>query len=155
MIATKNTYILILLIAVVFAASQIVPWLRTVGIALDVTFLALLFIDYQLTPRPKLLSATREIADRYPLAGTNDVTITIFNHGTAKMKCLVKDDFPPLLNADVQQFEFELPAEGYSKLVYAVAPNRRGCYQFDNINVRYRSYLGLSWRQVGSKQNAK
>ena len=151
MIATKYTYLMLIVIAAVFALSQVLPWLRTAGLALDFTFLILLVVDYQLTARPKLISATRDIAERLSVGRANDVTIKVFNQGTSKMLCMVKDDYPTSLNADVGEFVFELPANGLSTLRYTVLPRRRGSYQFDNINIRYRSFLGFLWRQVKVK----
>jgi len=150
-IATKYTYLMLIVIAAVFALSQVLPWLRTAGLALDFTFLILLVVDYQLTARPKLISATRDIAERLSVGRANDVTIKVFNQGTSKMLCMVKDDYPTSLNADVGEFVFELPANGLSTLRYTVLPRRRGSYQFDNINIRYRSFLGFLWRQVKVK----
>ncbi len=51
-----------------------------VGIGLDFTFLVLLVVDFQLTPRPRLLSATREVMERLSIGRTNEVTISCGQH---------------------------------------------------------------------------
>ncbi|HEY9720172.1 MAG TPA: DUF58 domain-containing protein [Trichormus sp.] len=151
MIATKQTYLMLIVIAAVLALSQWVPWLQTIGLGLDLAFLILLIIDFRTTPQPRLLSGTRDVQDRLSVGRSNQVTLKIFNNSTSKMLCQVKDDYPPALNADVAEFDFELPANGLSTLQYTVLPRRRGSYQFDNINIRYRSNLGFLWRQVKVK----
>jgi uncharacterized protein (DUF58 family) len=149
--ASRSTYIILLSIAVVLAASAWLPVLRLVAIALDCTVLVLFIIDYQLTPRPNLISATREVTERLSIGRANDVTLKIINTGTSRLKCRVRDDFPPGLNADVREFEFELPPAGQSLLRYTLLPTRRGAYDFGDMTIRYLSFLGLSWRQTKVK----
>ncbi|HEY9772270.1 MAG TPA: DUF58 domain-containing protein [Planktothrix sp.] len=154
MIAAKNTYILLIAIAAVFILSQVQPFFRTLGLALDFAVLVLVIIDFQLTQRPFFLSAERDVADRLSIGRTNEVVLKIFNNGSMPLKCRVKDEYPPQLTTDVREFDFELPSNGFSVLKYALFPNRRGAYEFGAINIRYRSFLGLLWRQVKIKPEA-
>jgi uncharacterized protein (DUF58 family) len=111
----------------------------------------LAIIDFQLTSRPKLISATREVTERLSIGRSNEVVIRVFNAGTSQLRCRAKDDFPPQLDADADQFIFDLPPNGASLLRYNLIPTRRGACQFGDINIRYRSFLGLMWRQARIK----
>lgn len=147
MIATKTTYLMLGAIAFVFAFSTLVPILRPLGIALDFTVLVVLLLDFQLTPRPHLISASREVADRLSIGRQNEVVLKIINSGAGDLRCLVKDDYPAKLEADAKLFELTLPAQGFSILKYNLSPKRRGPYVFGNISIRYKSFLGTMWRQ--------
>ncbi|HEY9715756.1 MAG TPA: DUF58 domain-containing protein, partial [Chroococcales cyanobacterium] len=148
MIATKATYSVIFAIAVIFGLTALWPAFRLVGIALDITLVVLLILDYQLTPRPRLLSATRELADRLSIGRPNEVTLRIVNSSASKLACRVRDDYPVQLNADVREFEFEIAPGSVSILKYTLMPARRGAYEFGQVNVRYRSFLGFLWREA-------
>lgn len=148
MIATRSTFILLSVGVVIFALTQWWPYLRIIGAVYDIAILLLLIADYQLTPRPHLVSAIRDIAERLSIGRENPVTLQIYNSGALSLHCLVRDDIPGELKADVQFFEFDAPENGVTTLNYSVTPQRRGAYEFKNINIRYRSFLGLFWRQV-------
>lgn len=148
MIASRLTYILLILAAVLFACSHWMPILRNAAFVFDGIILFILFIDYQLTQRPKFLSATREVTDRLSIGRQNEVTLSVVNQGQGTLKVRVKDDYPSNLDSDVAEFDFTLLPESQSTLEYNLTPTRRGLYQFGNINIRYLSFLGLFWRQM-------
>lgn len=129
--------------------------MRNVGFALDCTLLLLLFIDFQLTPRPKLISATREVTDRLSIGRGNEVTLKIINASSSRLNCLVRDDYPSQLETDVREFAFVLGANAMSTLKYSLVPRRRGSCEFGDINVRYKSFLGLLWREAKIKSPKK
>ncbi|HEY9712031.1 MAG TPA: DUF58 domain-containing protein [Chroococcales cyanobacterium] len=148
MIATRLTYLLLALAAVLLGLSQFYPLLKNFGLVLDIVLAIFVVIDYQLTIRPSFIIGSRELSDRLSIGRENSITLKILNQGAQPISCLVKDDYPRNLEADVALFAFRLPALGESTLTYSVRPKRRGAYQFGDINLRYKSRLGLFWRQV-------
>ncbi len=135
------------MVMIPFALSHFYLWMQTLGAALDVGFLVLLLLDFQLTQRPSLITASRLVSDRLSIGRTNEVSLKIGNSGLSKLDVRLKDDHPEGLEADVEEFEFQLPANSVSTLNYNISARRRGSYKFGNITVRYRSFLGLFWRQ--------
>jgi uncharacterized protein (DUF58 family) len=148
MTATRKLYILLLMATLPLALSQWWPALRPSGIVIDAIILMLLIVDYQLTPRPWLITATRKVTDRLSIGRQNPVKLTILNQGNTAIKCYVKDDYPSNIESDVSQFQLQLPAAGLSNISYNLLPRRRGAYKFGKISIRYLSFLGLIWREV-------
>jgi uncharacterized protein (DUF58 family) len=147
MIFTKLTFQILVLAALLLVASEWLPIMKPLAYVIDLLLLLAVVIDFQLTLRPNLITATREVAERLSIGRTNSVTIRISNAGVNSVSCLVRDDYPENLPADVREFAFQLPASGFSQLDYNLTPARRGIYQFGHVNIRYLSYLGLFWRQ--------
>lgn len=148
MTASKLTYILLTVAAGIFCAANWFAPLKTAAYAVDVIVLVLLIVDYQLTLDKKFVSASRQVADRLSIGRENAVELRILNEGGMPLKCRVRDDFPPELQSDVREFEFELPANRVSTLTYHLLPKRRGSYAFGLINIRFQSYLKLFWHEV-------
>lgn len=148
MIAGRNLYILLFLASIPFALSKWWAEARTLGIVIDSVILLIVLLDYHLTPRPGLLTATREVSDRLSVGRPNLVKLSILNQGVAELKCRVKDDYPNAMESDVSVFSFDLPAAQVSILQYNLLPRRRGLYKFGNINIRYLSFLGMTWREL-------
>jgi uncharacterized protein (DUF58 family) len=147
MIFSKLTFQTLVLAALLLAASEWLPVMKPLAYVIDLILLLAVAIDYQLTLRPNLITATREVTERLSIGRANSVTIRISNAGANAVSCLVRDDYPEYLPADVREFAFQLPASGFSQLDYTLTPTRRGVYQFGHVNIRYLSYLGLFWRQ--------
>ncbi|MDR3614289.1 MAG: DUF58 domain-containing protein [Candidatus Obscuribacterales bacterium] len=148
MIFSKRTYFVLILAALLLAVSAWVSVLKTIAIVIDVLFAILLFVDFQITTRPTLINGTREIADRLSIGRDNNVKISVTSLGTAPLDCLARDEFPENMGSDVREFVFRIQPGQVSHLDYNVLPNRRGAYNFGDINVRYRSAFGLFYHQV-------
>jgi uncharacterized protein (DUF58 family) len=151
MIASKRLYVLLVLGVMPLLLSERFASTHLVGIIYDAVILLLLLLDWQLTPKTQLIEATRDVSDRLSIGRLNSVFIFIRNRGRSKLECRLKDEFPQLLKSSVQEFRFPLPAEETVRLEYALKPQRRGLYKFENISIRYLSFLGLFWRQLKVK----
>ncbi len=147
MIASGRLYLLLVIAVLPFALSGLWPLAKTLGVFFDALIAILVLIDFNRTPKPIFVSASREVSDRLSIGRSNRVSLIVTNGSGSKLKCVVKDDFPRALKADTEQFEFELPPNAASALEYNVRPRRRGAYAFGNITVRYLSSFGLIWRQ--------
>jgi uncharacterized protein (DUF58 family) len=128
LIFSRLTFIILGAIALLFAGAAWVPPLTNLAWAADLLLLLLFIIDLNLTQSAKLLSASREVNERLSIGRTNPISIRITNTGTATLNCLQPG--------------------GMSVIEYNITPNRRGAYKLGNFTVRYRSVIGLFWRQV-------
>lgn len=148
MIGAKLLYLLLALAMIPFALSGFNSAFATFGWAYDVVLLTLLVIDFQLTQRPNLLGVSRMVDDRLSIGRTNSVIINVTNNGASLLTVRLKDDYPQNVESDTEEFEFKIGTQSVSTLEYRLTPRRRGSYKFGNLTVRYKSFLGLFWRQA-------
>jgi len=157
MIASRRLYAILLVVAAIFSASAIWPVAMRVGLFCDALIICLLIADHMLTPRPGTVTGEREAAERLSIGRSNLVELSVNNTSSRNLTLQVRDDGPSALKVEPDRFEFKLEPASIANLKYWILPNRRGTYEFGNIYVRYKSALGLYWRQLrcGQKQNFK
>ncbi len=142
MTASQRFYLLAILAIAPLAAAAWWPELAKIGLVLDVLLLVAVLIDRQLTPPASQLSASREVDARLSIGRENDVVLTLSNNGALALDCLVRDDAPEIAGAGAT-LHARLEPQSTVKISYRLSPKRRGAYKFGNINLRYRSKLGL------------
>lgn len=147
MIATSRLYLLLLLGGVLFALSPVWNEFARLGFTLDFVLLVALFVDFALTQRPFLISAERDVSDRLSIGRVNEVLIRIQNSGNSNLLLRLRDGIPDTLGPERREFEFNLSAGGDGLIRYSIFPTRRGLYRLGDIYLRYKSFLGLFWRQ--------
>lgn len=150
-IASRRLYLLLFLGAVIFALTYAIEGAKTFGLVFDALILVAVAVDFQLTARPRLISASRENQDRLSIGRVNEVLLFVHNKSSADLKVSVRDDCPLNLNANLDEFECTIKSGEQATLKYEVTPRRRGLYKFGDIHVRYLSFLGLFYRQSTSK----
>jgi uncharacterized protein (DUF58 family) len=148
MIFSRRTYLILIISALLLVISAWFNVLKASAIGIDILFAILLFVDYQITTRPNLINGTREIADRLSIGRKNNVKINVTSMGTVPLDCLARDEFPENMNSDVREFVFRIEPGQVSQLDYNVSPNRRGAYDFGDVNIRYLSAFGLFYHQA-------
>jgi uncharacterized protein (DUF58 family) len=147
-IFSKVTFAILAAIAAVYALSAWLPILKQLALGADLLLLFTFIVDLQFTQRPSQLSSSREINERLSIGRKNLVTVRVSNTGSASLKCVAKDDYPEVMDADYRDFRFDLLPSGQAVLDYNLTPRRRGAYHLGNVTVRYRSQFHLFWRQV-------
>jgi uncharacterized protein (DUF58 family) len=148
MIAARRLYLLLVLVAVIFALSYRWQTFKYYAIAADALIILLLLIDLKVTVRPNLLSAVRLVADRLSIGRQNRIRLLIRNASAKALLCRVQDVYSSRLEPQPQIVQFKLAAAAEVEIDYAISPRRRGLYKFGRLFVRYRSLLGLFWWQV-------
>ncbi len=151
LIASRRLYLLLVIGVAIFAAAYAFESARTLGFVFDVLILVAVAVDFQLTPRPHLISATRENQDRLSIGRVNEVVLYVHNKSALDLKVRVKDDCPLTINPSLEEFACTVKSAEQVILKYTVTPKRRGLYKFGDIHVRYLSFLGLFYRQSTSK----
>ena len=148
LIFSRLTFIILGIIAFLFAGAAWLPVLTNLALAADLLLLLLFIVDLILTQSPKLLSASREVNERLSIGRTNPISIRVSNTGSAVLHCIGRDDYPEGMEIDFKDFVFDLQPAGMSVIEYNITPNRRGAYKLGHFTLRYRSVIGLFWRQV-------
>ncbi len=124
------------------------PVLKQLAIVCDVLLLLLFIADLSFTQSAKSITATRDVNERLSIGRKNNVSIRVTNTGTKKLQCVARDDYPEAMEVDFKNFVFTLQPSEMTVVEYNLTPNRRGAYHLGNFTVRYKSALGLFWRQV-------
>ena len=148
MTASKNLYILMSVACVLFLLAFRFPVASLIAGLIDAALLLGIIVDYYLTVPGKLLSVHRIVAERLSIGRDNEVQIEIFSQAREPLNLLLRDSFPQEIDADVQEFDFELAPNSKATLQYFLKPVRRGAFEFNEITIRYKSKLRLFWRQV-------
>ncbi|MBA2447831.1 MAG: DUF58 domain-containing protein [Chloroflexi bacterium] len=119
---------------------------------------AVLALDARLTPRPDRFGVRRELADRLSLGAENGVEIVVRNLGSRLARLRVRDELPSAFDGSggfdgkggsprASILEGMARPGGVARLGYTVTPPLRGDFRFGRVVLRYRSALGLFWRQ--------
>lgn len=131
--------------------TQYASELTKIGLGLDILLAIALVIEYQITPKQNLITAERQVEERLSIGRDNKVSLEIRYAGKAPLQCEIKDDAPAGVDFDsarAQVFRTILkPEEGVS-ISYILHPRKRGSYSFGKLNIRYKSLLGLTWKEA-------
>ncbi len=103
-IASRRLYLLLSLGAVIFALTYFIEGAKTFGLICDILILVAVAVDFQLTARPHLISASRESQDRLSIGRVNEVLLFVHNKSNTDLKVRVRDDCPRNLNANLDEF---------------------------------------------------
>lgn len=151
MIASRKLYLFLAFAIIPFICSHWFNGLIKVGVALDLILLIFCVVDYALTARPPLLLCERDVSPRLSIGRKNKVVLKITNRGETALHCHVRDSASPLLSPDLDKFDIRLNAASTTFLRYELFPTKRGAYEFGDIYIRYKSFLGFFWRQKIAK----
>jgi len=90
------------------------------------------------------IEVSREEIQKLSVGRDNSIALKI----TSKNKAIarIRDAYPSEFQVDKDTVEIELPANSVSEQTYIIYPDRRGEYEWGNIQVRQLGKLGLAWR---------
>jgi len=115
----------------------------------DVALVLAAAADYLLSERPGAYRIEREMEERFAMGAENEVTIRIANRSRRKVTFIVKDEYPPQMElVTPREAQLTVPAGRSRAWRYSLLPTARGKYEFGNTVLRFRTRLGLLWRQL-------
>ncbi|MCI0486026.1 MAG: DUF58 domain-containing protein [Blastocatellia bacterium] len=121
----------------------------TLIILYDVALITFAVIDYIVSESASSFQVEREMEDRFAMGAENRVTIKITNRAPRPVTFRIKDEYPPDMELlSPREVYLTVPAGRSRMWSYNLLPTMRGSYSFGNTAVRFRSRLGLLWRQV-------
>lgn len=128
-------------------------WMNPVAayftIAYDVALIVFAATDYLLSEKASDFRVERELEDRFSMGAENEVTIKIVNRSRRAVTFVVKDEYPDkmeMLNS--REVRLTVPRGRSRTWTYSLLPTARGSYGFGDTALRFRTPLGLLWRQV-------
>ncbi|MFL6215184.1 MAG: DUF58 domain-containing protein [Blastocatellia bacterium] len=115
----------------------------------DVALFAAAAVDYFISEKPSAFRITRGVEDRFSMGAQNDVEIKITNRARRKVTFIIKDEYPPPMElAEPREVRLTVTPNRTRAWRYRVIPTARGSFEFGNTALRYRTRLGLLWKQV-------
>lgn len=109
--------------------------------------LGLLFADVALSPKRQHFDVSRRCDNKLSLAADNPIQLRVYHGRRHTVAVALRDEFPVSFQTDHWKLTGMAAPQTELVLTYHLKPLRRGDYQFGDINLRYRSRLGLIVRQ--------
>ncbi len=148
MIPTPRLLILLLLGAVLVAGASFAVPLTWVAVLYFIALLGLVIADYAISTRPEQLGVERLNEAKLSLGTPNLIALRLHNQSPRAVRLKLRDEYPYQLRADADVLDGTLPPLGDAELRYHLTPLQRGDYRFGDVNLRWRSTLGLFQRQA-------
>lgn len=133
----------LLVIGVAFA-----PVLLWLALAYLVLVGVLVGADYIVTTKPEAIEVERINDTKLSLGADNLITVLLANRGSRALNIQLRDEYPYQFQSDTVILSCALAPYDIYEARYHVRPLQRGDYQFGDVNIRYRSTLGMFVRQV-------
>ena len=122
----------------------------------DVMLLGLALADYFMAERESAFRVERQMEDRFSMGADNHVNVKVTSRTRRPVMLHVKDEYPPKMELLSPREAVLLLAPMQSAAVsYSLMASARGDYDFGNTVVRFRSPLGLVWKQISYPTAAK
>lgn len=126
-------------------------------IGYDVLLLALAFVDYKLTEKESQLKVRRVMPRRFMIGEENEVQLHIMvkiaRRRSRAPVFKIKDEYPPELELRGERLlaaktRRSRSGEAEAIIGYKLYAASRGDYSFGNVSLRWRSPLGLVFKQI-------
>ena len=115
----------------------------------DALVIAVAAIDYFTSERARSFKVERDMEDRFSMGAENPVTIKITNGSRRKVTFIVKDEYPPAMKLlEPREAKLTVPAGRFRTWSYNLLPTSRGSFGFGSTALRFRTRLGLLWKQL-------
>jgi uncharacterized protein (DUF58 family) len=121
---------------------DILPLVLTV----DLVILIVAAVDVFMLPRWTHFRVERETQRIASLQKPHQVTLLVSNVSYRPQRVAVRDDFPPHVSSDPDQFALQIPQQGRATLGYDLSATERGSFEMEKVYVKVFSRLGL-WQR--------
>ncbi len=120
----------------------------SITLAFDITLIVLAVLDYYISEKPAQFRVKRELEERFSMGAENPVRFRLTNLARRKITFLIKDEYPARMELlTPREALLEVPAGRTRLWSFTLLPTARGKYDFGNTPIRFRSRLGLVWKQ--------
>lgn len=134
--------------ALLFTASQFLPWLAVLPMLLAGSLAMATVVDYILLFQPKAgLEGARKTPERLSNGDDNAVTASFRSHYRFPLHVEVIDEIPAQFQVRDFSVRLRLGAGEGRNVTYRLKPLRRGAYDFGSLMAYVRSPLGLVERR--------
>jgi uncharacterized protein (DUF58 family) len=145
---TKRFIVLLALGLVLLALGWIDRDILYFTLLYDVALFAAAIGDYLVSEKSSAFRLARSVEDRFSMGAENEVALKITNRAPRKVTFIVKDEYPPQMElAEPREVRLTVTPNRSRAWRYRLVPTARGSYEFGKTAVRFRSRLGLLWKQ--------
>ena len=158
MIPSRRCYILLAVGSVGAAILDIVFTRQVSSNFLQIYNCALLvatIIDASLV-KNNAVKVEREEIQKLSVGRDNSIELKITS-SKSRAIAQIRDAYPTEFTVDKHTLEINLPPNSVSQQTYIIHPDRRGEYEWSNIQIRQLGKLGLAWRdwKISSRQKVQ
>jgi len=115
----------------------------------DIALFAVAATDYFISEKREAFRVERQVEDRFAMGAENEVVIKITNRAQRKVTFRVKDEHPPQMElGSPREVQLTITPGRSRSWRYQLLPTARGSYEFGGTILRFRSRLGLLWKQL-------
>jgi uncharacterized protein (DUF58 family) len=144
---TWRLYLLALLVAVPLGLGVIAPLFLGVAVSGAIAVLATALIDFSLAARPSQVVVQRSHEPRLYLDADNRIDLTVENRSRHALAIRLRDTPPVAFRTSTLFTGGDVTPTGNATFTYLTRPVTRGSFRFGGVTARWRSPLGLLWRQ--------
>ncbi|MEW6213454.1 MAG: DUF58 domain-containing protein [Acidobacteriota bacterium] len=146
---TSRFFLLMIVGLMLLSLGWVSRQLLYLAASFDLFVILLVALDYFISEKRRHFRITRELEDRFAMGADNPVEIKINNTGHRRVTFRVKDEYPAQMDLlNPREAQLTVPAGRSRTWSYALLPTARGNYEFGNTIIRFRSRLGLLWKQA-------
>jgi uncharacterized protein (DUF58 family) len=143
-IPTERTLWIVGALGAWFVLAFVAPWLLWVGIALDVTLVALVVVDAQLAARRRVV-VRRDVPPVVHQGHVLDVRWGIVASHTGVLR--LRDPLHPALSEQAAVHELRVVPDEQAWLRTSLVPRYRGAAALAPLSIRVQGPLGLAWAE--------
>lgn len=140
-------YLLAMALAAPLAFGELAPAFLGVAVVGAVALLISAVADYASAPGPTELEVRRNHHPRLYLGEDNVIELEVASHSRRPVTVQVRDTPPAAFRTSALLVRGRVPAASAATLRYITRPTARGLYRFGSATLRWRTPLGLLWRQ--------
>ncbi len=146
---TDRLFLLLGIISLLFVAGFFLPIFFAVAQATLILLFAITVVDaMMLFSSNTKLTATRTVQKILSLGDKNFVSIQIENLSSLKLSVKLIEELPHQFQQRDFSFKFLLEGNEKKKIIYPLLPVTRGVFQFGNINLFLKSFIGMLQRKL-------
>lgn len=145
---TVRLFVLVMAVAAPLVLGTFSAVLVGVAGALFLGLAASLFADYLSAAPTRALQVERQHAPRLYLAYDNPVRLRVTNSAPQTVTIRLRDTPPVAFVSSTLFVEGTVVGKSELTLEYTTRPTARGRYRFGGVVLRWRTPLGLLWREV-------
>jgi uncharacterized protein (DUF58 family) len=146
MVPTGRLWLTLSLLAIPGIVAGFIEGVWALVVLLDVAVVGLGVVDF-LAARAAKLRAWRELPTRLQVGVANPIALHVVNPGGRAMRVALKDDAPDGFTVDREVSTLVVSARSRARLHYLATPEKRGRFEFGDLNVRVLGPLGLAWHE--------
>jgi uncharacterized protein (DUF58 family) len=115
----------------------------------DIVLLVAVAVDLATSERTDDFRVERHVEGRFAMGAENQVPLKITNLSRRKVTFIIKDEYPPRMDlVSPREARLTVPPRRARTWRYGLLPTARGSYEFGKTVVRFKTRMGLAWKQL-------